>query len=243
LSVKTLIDELLPYCPGYNRSGVRGLLKLIQKAQDELFDFDGPMMQWVGTDNQGWPTYLKTVAGTYRYDMLAANMSAGSIIMVMNGVTYNVRCRKVLKIFVDSTKTGYNQVWIGQPYLFSWQNPYSTVSTRINVADIAVNSTQALENTPASVTFQQDPGTQDAMYFVKFLWEPPRLDSEQVPLCIPKIYESALEDYVIGKIQTRQNGKMSERMMTFLNFWVPKFRKEVTTGANLIQHETAPRIC
>ena len=243
MSVKSLIDELLPYCPGYNRTGTRGLLALIQKGQDELFDWDGPMMQWVGTDNQGWPTYLKTTAGVYKYDITAANLASGAITTVMNGATYNVRCRKVLKVFVDASQSDYNKIWVGAPYWFSWQNPYSTLISRTMVADVYIDSREALENTPANVTFQEDPGTTSAHYFIKFLWEPPRLTSEQVPLVIPKLFEAAIEEYVMGKIQTRENGAMSARSQNFYNYWVPKFRKDSTTGANLIIRETSPRYC
>lgn len=247
MSVKTLIDELLPYATGYNRTGQNGLIKLIEKAQDRLFDYGSAPMQWVGTDNKGFPTYLKTVAGTYRYDVKAANVSSGAITVVLGGTTYNVRCKRVLRVFIDTSKAiDYSWEYIGAPYLYSYQNPYTMQVDRLQVCDVPVESFPALENTDAYITFINDPGTATDKYFIEFVWEPPRLTSEQVPLVIPPDFEEALECYVRGTLQGRQNGRQSEWLYGprgFYEYWKPKFEEWINRGTHIVQTKTIPRVC
>jgi hypothetical protein len=243
MSVKSLIDEILPYCPGYNRSGNRGLLKEIQKAQDLLFDYDGAQMKWVGTDNQGWVPYLITTDNVFRYDITGANLSSGTPTRTLNGTSYTMRCRKVLRVFVDATEIDYTKRFVGAPYLKSWSNPYSSATTRMEVSDIPVDSGEALESTTAWVMFKENPGATTTKYFIEFVLEPPRLTSESVPLSVPAIYEDAIEDYVIGKIQERQNGSLSDKSTRFRNFWIPKFRDAINSGAQSYSTQTLPRFC
>lgn len=243
MSVKTLIDQIAPFAPaGYSRIGANSIAKIIEQGQDELFDFDAPYMQWRGMGaqaNSGMPPYLTTVAGTMKYEITAANLTGiTTITWPLGGTARTVRCRKVLKVFIDSTKADYGRRWFGQPYLFSWQNPYSTEYTKLEVIDYPVNSFPALENDVAWVEFLEDPGASTSTYFVLFVWEPPRIDAETTPLCVPSRYEAALEDYAIGVIQTRASGRVSERLRYFREYWVPQFQQLVANSIANPQEST-----
>jgi len=244
MSVSTLIDQIVPYVPdGYSRStGNISIIKLIQNAIDLLFATDSTYCLWYGTDNDGWPPYLKTTAGTEKYEIVAANLSCDSITMP-NDSNYTVRAAKVKEVFVDATNIDYAKRFVGTPYLYTFANPYTTMTTRIEVARVPVRSIPATEAQSAYVLFPEDPGTTTDKYFCTFTWEHPRLTSESIPLGIPKIFEDAIEDYVIGKIQTRENGVQGDRLTNFYRYWLPRFSQETSLGAQLKGNQTYPRTC
>jgi len=253
LSTKTLIDEIVPQVPdGYQRStGNRSILKLIERGQDLLFDFDSPHMVYYATENQGFPPYLTTTAGTYRYEIKAENLTdISSLTIPLGGSTQTVRARRVLKVFVETTNIDYTSRWIGEQYQYTWFNPYTTATSRVFVSDVPVRSYPATAQTPAYIMFSEDPGDSTEKYFVKFAWEPPRLTAETIPLAVPELYELALEDYVVGMVQYRANGKMSERLARFLYdrgsdqpSWITQFRSEMFVGATSAPLKAMPRIC
>lgn len=244
MSVSTLIDQIVPDVPdGYSRStGNLNILKLIQNAVDLLFATDSLYGCWYGTDNEGWPPYLQTTAGTEKYEITADYLSCDSILMPNNS-SYEVRAAKVLKVFVDATNIDYAKRFVGTPYIYQFANPYTTKTTRIDVADIPVVKIPATETQNAYIQFQEDPGTTTDKYFCLFLWEHPRLDSESIPFGFPKIYEEAIEEYVRGKIQTRENGTESALLKNFYQYWLPRFSQEMSLAAKQTPNQTMPRFC
>lgn len=243
MSVKDIIDLVAPHAPGWGRPALR---KLVQEAQDELFDCEGPLAQWIGTDNEGFPPYLITASGTYEYAITGANLSSGSITRSIGGTTYAVRAKRVLKVFVDVTQQGYDydKRWLGRPYVYYAQNPYSNAKTRLAVSDVPVESHPALEGTTASVRFRENPGTETQKYFCLFTWEPPRITSESIPLVVPKKYEVGIRKYVMGTVQELANGKASDQLAEFFGKWKPEFQcGEAVLGAQSFQSETSPRVC
>ncbi len=233
MSTKSVIDRIIPYAPGWSRStGTRSILRLIEQGQDELFEYDAPYMRYLGTDNEGFPPYLKTQANVFKYEIIPANLSATTLVHTIGGVDRTIRCRRVIKVFVDvSFSAEFGIRWIGRPYVNYFQNPYSNNFDRTMIADVPVDSYPALENTPAYVIFKEDPGTQDERYFVEFVWEPPRLTSENIPLIVPLNYEEALEEYVLGYVQRRSHGRIGESQLDWRNIWVPRFHSEMSALA------------
>ena len=151
MSTKGIIDRALPWCPGWERSsGRKNLLTVLQDALDELFAFDDDSMIYRGTDNQGFPPYLTTVAGTYDYQVTATNLSCGAIVRNIGGTDYSLTARKVNKVFIDTTSVSpaYFDTWIGFPYRTT-MNPYCLDSTqsRIFIADVKISSQPGYENT------------------------------------------------------------------------------------------------
>ena len=247
MSVTAIIDRIVPYADGWDRTGIRSLLKLIERGQDELLEFDGKFNRFIDySDNKGFPSYLQTTAGTYKYDITAANLSLTSLVKNIGGTDYAVRCKKILRVFRDVSDTGYGTTrWIGQPFVFYKQNPYTTQTTRLTMSELAVDSSPALEDTDAYVGFLEDPATTTETYFVEFTWEAPRLSSESIPLCVPLVYEAALEDYAMGRIKELGHGDIDNPyMQKFRNFWIPRFRSEIATGgASHNPREVQSRYC
>jgi len=224
MSTKSLIDYIKPRAKGWSRNSI---LSLIQEGQDMFFDYDSAYMHFVSTDNKGYPPYLLTTADTYRYNVVSANLSA-TLTKTIGGTDYDVRCREVVRVLVDtSVDYDYNRTWVGEPFVWTFSNPYRTDTDRTMMAQIPINQSPALEDTSAYIEFLEDPGTSTEIYFIDFLWEPPRLTAETIPLVVPKLYEIALRDYVIGTIQLDENGKQSDRLTKFEQYWIPKFRTEV----------------
>ena len=254
MSAKALVDRILPYAPGWARStGVRSILKEIERGQDQLFNWDAENMIWVGSENKGWPPYLTTTSETYEYEISATNLTNVTAIQkTIGGTAYNVRCKRVMRVFIDVTggDYDYDKRYLGYAYPYFPENIYSTQTTRIRIAEIPATSMPSLENTGARVRFLEDPGTTTEKYFVEFMWEPMRLSSESIPLCVPSMYESALEDYVIGRIEQVSTGRGNERLARFYSgtpdfpiSWIKQFRSEMSAGAQKEFNETQPRTC
>ena len=241
MSTKALIDRVKPYAKGFSRTGTKGILNLVQRGQDLLFNEESDYMRFIPTDNQGFPAYLQTTDGEYNYNINSTTL-ASTLQKSIGGTNRTIRCKRVLKIFVDtSTNYDFNRRWIGDPYVIGYNNPYRTSNDRIRVADIPCRNEPALENTEALVRFPDNPGTTTDIYFCDFIWEPPRLTAETIPLVVPTLYEEAIEDYVLGTIEKYSNGKTGERLMRFFTgdprtgepSWIEKFQTEMDMGASI----------
>lgn len=251
MSTKTLVDRLLPFCKGWNATGTLSLLDMIQRGQDELLAKDTFYSRYFDISstghNKGFPPYLITTAGKYKYDIIASNLanSAGtalaSISKNIDGVEYAVRCKRVLRVFVDISKNDYNKRWIGRPALYYFPNPYSTQTERIAIAEVPVDNVPALENTNAYIFFKEDPGNSNNKFFVEFIWEAPRLTAQTVPLVIPTEYEEAIFDYVMGQVAKRKNGRANnDYIINFYTYWLPRFAQEMNAGAQSDNLEVIP---
>lgn len=264
MSTKTLIDQLVPLCPGYDRTGTRSILALVQESVDELWDIQEPGVHYIrGADNEGFPPYLTTQANVQEYEITSANLTSALMTWNLGGVEYPIRAKKVIKLFIDatlggrygtgySTGYGYGRRFVGKPYVYSYVNPFSNSRTRLAVADVHVSSHPATENTPAKIIFSEDPGATTTEFFCLFTFEPPRLSSESIPLPVPKQYEQAIKDYVVGTVQQDANGRPSDRLYRFYNdssksgytapSWKDRFAVEMRSGVNLQSDYTPIRI-
>jgi hypothetical protein len=245
MSTKSLISELIPYCNGLDRStGNNNILKLIERAQDRLFDYDSPMTWWIGSENEGWPPYLITDATNTKYSISAVNLSNITALTInIGGTDYAVRAKRVLKVFVDAGTIDYGKRFIGKTYSSAFSNPYAMDTDRMSIADILVDSGIALENTAAWIRFRELVNVTTDTYMVLFTYEPPRLISEDIPLAVPLDFEEAIIDYVIGTIQQRANGKDNEWLQRFKFEWIPKWQQDSSSGAQSTPTETEPRDC
>lgn len=214
MSTKSLIDRLAPYCNNWSRSGTSSILSLIEEGQDDFLNIDANFPVFIDNSNKGFPPYLKTTSGTYVYSISNANLST-TLVKNIAGTDYVVRARRGVRLFVDTTSTDYDRKYLGEPALSFLPNPYSVSSSRMFVSPVPADFYPALESTDATVTFKEDPGTTTTTYFIEFIWLPPRLTSESIPLIVPQQYEKALEYYVIGRIQELSNGKVNDFMVRY----------------------------
>jgi hypothetical protein len=237
MSTASLINRILPHASGWARTGDRSILRLIQDAQDDLMDYDSPGMRFLDDSNIGFPPYLQTVAGTQKYAITTANLST-TLQKSINGSNYAIRCRRVLRVFVDITINTFNYQWVGEPYVYSFSNQFSTRAiSRVSVANIPFDTIMGNETDALQIVFKEDPGTTTTTFFVEFVWEPPRLTAETVPLVVPTTYHQAILEYCIGQVQMLSNGKYNDFQQKFETYWKPRFRADMAwfRGNNNLQ--------
>ena len=246
MSTSGIIDRVLPWCPGWERSsGRKNLLKVLQQGVDMLFNFDDDAMIYRDTDNKGFPPYLTTVAGTYRYSITAANLSCTTIARNIGGTDYTLTARKVKRIFIDTSilTPAYFDSWTGQPFRINI-NPYNIGSeSRLYIAMHDVSSQVGYENTPPYVDFQTDPGSHSDKYFCEFYVGAPRLLSESIRIPVPVEFEEDLEDYIIGYVQKRESGRTNDNLERFKLESVPKYQDTIRSAASTVEQYTPARIC
>lgn len=242
---KSVIDRLIDFAPGWSRStGNKSILNLIQQGLDDLFDHDGPILHWIGTDNKGYAPYLITADTQYKYSITAANTSATNFTKSYGGTDYTITPNRITKVFIDATNTDYVDTYVGVPYHYQWLNPYAHSTDRVYIADIPVQSEPAYDTEPPKITFLENPGDTTQKYFVEFTFQHPRLTSESIPLFIPNnIAGQGMEDYVLGRISKLQNGAEGHRLQMWEQKWKPLFHKQSRLGPNRRPNQTFARPC
>jgi hypothetical protein len=246
MSTRALIDRLIPRASGgWNRStGNRSLLKLVEQAQDALYQSIQNGRKWRGTDNKGFPPYLITTAGVYRYEVAAANLSCDAITTKIGATDYPVTADEILGVYTDSEYAqDYNRLYSGPTIEWAEINPYTNEEARMMVARIPVEVSPAYESTNPYITFLEDPGTTTEKFMVDFTWRAPRLTAETVPLCVPIEFEKALEDFVIGTIQESESGGQSAILQRFYTFWISEFRRKMNRGTQARNVKPQIRLC
>lgn len=247
MSLKTLLDSIEARASsGWNRStGKRNLMQRVEMAQDILVAGLGEKRIWRGTDNNGWVPYLLTSAGTYTYEVKAANLSSGAISLSINGSSYSATADIVRRVFIDVTQGGYDNsiTWLGEPALYSDINPFSNSNERLLVSKISVETLPAMGAGNPTITFPFDPGTTTTKFFVEFYWRAPRLTSEASPLMVTTDLEQALEDYVVGYMQECENGSPSQLTTKFEDYWKPKFVEKFKSTAKINNDKVILRPC
>lgn len=246
MSVKLILDRVHPVCTGWDRTGTRSLIKFIEEGQDELWSSLHYTNIFIDPTNEGFPPYLLTTAGTYTYDITGTNLSCGTLTQTIGGAAYTVRCKRVIRVFRDTT-TGvdydYTRRYQGRNEQYIAVNPFTTAVSRLRATVEPVDSQPALENTSATVTFKDNPGTTTDVFFIEFEWEPMRLVSESIPLCVPLMFERALEDYVVGRVQSLAVGTDSELLNKFETYWKPRFKKEINMTSRAQDSTVQVRYC
>lgn len=253
MSTRTLVDCIysrinkLPLKNEWTRNtGSLSILKLIERGQDELLEEAKKYQIWIGTENGGFPPYLKTVKGQHRYEITAANLSEVTAITVdVAGSPVVVKPKLVLKVFVDATHGcddyGISQYNQSVPYHF--HNPLSGNMNRLEILPVPVKAYEALESGNAYLDFLIDPGDTTKKYFCEFTWTAPRLTSESIPLVIPQRFESALEDYAVGCVLEYEQPVPSAYKQKFETFWKPQFRDSKSAGAQPAGTQVIRRLC
>ena len=245
MSTKALIDRIVPQLGAkYSRStGTRSILNDIQEAMDELTSTVAPFRIYRGADNLGLPPYLKTAASTFDYEIIPANLSTGTLTKKLNGSDYEIKARVVTRVLVDvSTANQYGIRWVGKPFIYSAENPYGG-QRPIRVAEITISAVPYQDGTPPRIHFFEQPVVSDTTYMVEFTYLSPRLGSESIPLDVPREFETALEDYVVGMNQMRENGKYGDRITRFFEYWKPEFEIRMGIGASISDNQTPSRTC
>lgn len=227
MSTRTLASRIAKLVPsGWSIDGNLSILKLIQEAQDELLDFEGRETIFVDPAT-GVAPYLQTQGGVRLYTVDEDNLSCS---IVVNG--RDVRAKKVLGVYYLGTGSAYPQHQLYADYLGSG-----------TVLRVPVAGMECTDVSDAQVRFRDDPGTYENRFQVLFTWEAPRLLSVNIPLMVPAEFESAIEDYVLGKITSYAHGRSNDRTVKFERYWKPRYKDRSSANSDVQENYTVPRFC
>jgi hypothetical protein len=244
---------MLPWCTGWEKqSGRKSLLTLAQQALDELFEFDDNSTIFRPGNsggNEGFPPFLTTVAGTFKYAIDSTTLSCGSIIHSALSSTVDLIPRKIKQVLVDITNVGYTEDQfygdsIAIPYTDSVL-AYGLPSDRRVFVKVLGDATPAMtaangDYIRPTFSFLKDPGTTTDKYFVEFYFGAPRLTSANSEIPLPLRFESAIEDFIRGRVQEFESGATSPMSTKFYQFWIPEFHAFMMTQSRSRRTSTPP---
>jgi len=221
VSVKYLVEEINEKAPGF---GTAKILRKINECQNIIFSRPNPTTIHI-VPTTGLPPLLTTTAGTFEY-------SIPDVSHVVNGTTYTLRINKVTRVYV-AVETYYNQHEIPLMGDEFWQD-----DTRYE--SVEADSVPATETAKAKIIFKGDPDTTTDKYYIEGLIEPIQVTTTSIPLMIPRQFERAIFDYVVGEIQDQGYGEDS-RLDRFYEYWLPKIYNDLTDGARSVTPNTPVR--
>jgi hypothetical protein len=151
--------------------------------------------------NNGLPPFLATTAGQYIYNCPA-------------------NCRRTERVFAEVVSTFDRNANVRfYPILFQQRAFY----------DVKVRQTDALEDTPATVTFGFDPGTTTTQFYHLYWVQIEELASEDIELSLPNWTHLHLIMGVLAYIQAEKYGDIS-RFEDWLHRNGNKIRYEMNRG-------------
>ena len=234
-----IIDAVLPQATGWSRSsGYKNLLKGLEQGLLSLYE--GIRLIHRGTENDGLPPYLYTEDDVYTYDVSSSNLSCGSIERTIGGTSYVYVAKRVVKMFIDVTNGSSDY---GTNTLFGIPYPAKVGFINRVIADVIVETTPGLKDTPPTVTFLENPGAHEDRYYIEIEIEPPALTSENIPLPVPPGFNMALIEYLIGYVQFMDSGIPSPLHNRFEDIHKPKFRNLFHSVQSTRPKETSLRTC
>lgn len=253
MSLNSILDRLLPWCPGWEKqSGRKSLLVMAQQALDELFEFDDHCMIFRPGNsggNDGFPPYLVTTADTFKYAVDSTTISSGAITHSSLSTTINLIPRKIKQVYIDITNMGYidDQFYgetINPPYFDSILG-YGLPTNRRQFVKVLGDASPAMtaangDYIRPTFSFLKDPGTTTEKYFVEFYIGAPRLTTATAEIPLPLRFETAVEDYCRGRVQELESGQPSSMLKKFYDFWIPGFHTFMSTQARARRTSTPP---
>ena len=212
MSTRSVADEIKLKAPNWPQEGNPSILMQMQRAQDFLYS--KPCNRSLYVDPSiGTHPYLVTTDTVFGYDI-------PDISMVIQGTARTIRIFRVEEIYMDrSFLTDYGR--------YDSENllPIGWASIEPDRITMKVTGTEALENTPANISFQYNPGTETEKFRMKAVIEPLRLTALAIPLMVSRNWEQAIIDGALGFIEYHDYGR-SDRMQTFYDYWAPRFWQE-----------------
>lgn len=230
-----IIDELVPFCPGWHRNaGNKNLLRLVGKAVEELYSD----VSWRFKDgsNEGRVPYLLTTDTVFEYALTAANLSCGELEKTIDGTAYLLVPKTVRRVYIDVTDR-LSEYGFNRRYGSEFEE-----NGKLYVK-ITVDSEVGSDGTPPIVRFLENPGTTTDKFLIDITVGCPKLTSENIPIPIPDEFSEGIIEYVHGTCQKRENGRGSEMLISFEEVWKPRFRRYLQGAASSRPTTTKPRLC
>ena len=204
------ITQIKAGVQNYSREQIRDALNEIQ-----MIVFDHPSMQNTKISSAtGLPPFLATTQGTREYACPAD-------------------CKETLNVFWEIPPQSYTP--------FPRRAMYSEYVYRgSSYYKIAVNSTNALYDTLATVTFVDDPGTTTDKYFHEYITKPVAVTSETIQLSVGEETHYLLRQAVIAMMSTENYGQTGFDTSVIENT-AKKIRTSLNRGAQPRSYSTPIR--
>lgn len=231
-----IIDELVPWCPGWHRNaGVKNLLGVVEKAVNAYYS--DVSWKFKEGSNEGRVPYLITTDNVFEYTIAAANLSCGDIEKTIDGVAYSLVPKLVKRVYMDiSNSVNEYQIGLRQGGDFFEDNGRY-------YANVVVDTEPGSEGTPPIVRFLSNPDQSTTQYLIDLIVGCPSLSAETIPIPIPNEFREGLIDYCQGYCQKREGGRQSELLALFEEKWKPRFDRFMRCGASSNSTKTKVRVC
>jgi len=165
MTTSELLDILEEQFPGWNRDGVRGLLRYVDIAQKALCMVAAEQLL-IFDETTGKLPLLTTVSGTFAYYVDPA-------VSFVDGVLFENEAQSFLsdygrEIVVPEYLSIAGIQYIRIPFVRTWP---------------------ATDSANAKILFTKNPGDTTDRYFLRTYRRPATLDSDSIPLLIPPPYD------------------------------------------------------
>lgn len=229
METSEILDVLEEQAHGWDRTGIRSLLRELNFVQNYLFKRDCEQFKYTDPATGIYPL-LATIAGTLQYEVPDVTETVGGVDYVRPvrkiGGVYVLSTSNVLRTYGGYLNRYYDKVNMGKAFMHMGRYWFPISARCVPATDLR----------KARIEFEYDPGATTTEYYYDRYLKPIQLTSENVPMTINSDdwYET-IEMGVLGHIQTIQYGKTDNRHeMTLWNQFksvlAPEFWKAMGEG-------------
>jgi len=211
-STSQIIDWVKQDAPGWNRTGVHGILPILNEAHNILAQNETEQMVAYDASTGRFPL-LTTTAGTYQYDMPSDIWRVNEVLVEASSYNEYDLNYSLNVISGTNSKKFYQRKWYrGKEYI------------RIT----GIKTIDARRGQNCKVIFDFDPGTGSLFYYRGYL-KPTQITSERIELIIPeKFHLSHVVPAVIKLIEGFQNHTWDKS----LAFIEEKYKRDIINEMN-----------
>lgn len=220
-TTREMINWMKQQAEGWNRTGERGLLEVLDHAQEILMDQESH--QHIAYRTDGKLPHLTTVDGTYQYTLDQATTGLAFDIHKVDDVL--VPADLVIDfdydIFPHYRPPHEPMLFNGIEYLRFYE----------------VATTEALQGSYPTLTFRVNPGDTTKQFYILSYKKAATLTSESVALSVPKKYHhTTLLPVAMLLLEARQNGTFVENLEVIEQRYAKRFRQDMDRGAQGVSY-------
>jgi hypothetical protein len=220
-STKQLVNWIKLNANGWNRIGEKGIVPLINEAQNILMQHETPQMVKRDPLTGEFPSF-DTVAGTYEYEMPSDVWRVSQILAALPlQLDYNLPFSTYYGMNSNVEQPMEDLVYHGKRYV---RIPY-------------VTSRDSFLNQAATVEFKVDPGTSTGVYLYLGYIRPTQIMSESINPSLPeKFHMTHLLPATMKLIEAMQFGNWTDGVEYISNRLAKQIRDEQWNGENGFSH-------
>lgn len=222
-TTRQLINYLKLQAEGWNRAGEKGLLEILNEAQNMLM-MQGNQQSIAYRTDQDLP-YIATTDGVYEYTLNQATTGLTKDIWRVDGIFVKPN------FFFDYDYSNFpNYRYPTKLYLFNGIE-------YLKWYEIA--SVDALDNDVPRLRFRVNPKTTTQSFYILAYYKPTQLTSETIPLTLPSyLHMSCLLPTALKLIEGIQNGNVEESMQIIEKRYMPMVQSKLNEGEQGVSFST-----